>query len=96
MVDADGVITARLQDDFPNWDVSRSRNSAGKPGGWSATRNHVLNGAEMGAGLLHQLQADTARDLRAALAEQARIEADVNKAKDRARELGFPTPARSM
>lgn len=65
----------QLEKDFPGWKVAKSEVA------WSATRDHVLTGADMTAGLRHQLAADTSQGLRAALGAQKRVEALVNEAK---------------
>lgn len=72
---AHGYHAARLEKDFPGWDVGQSQV------GWYATRKHVLTGADMTAGLLHTVAADTRRGLRAALEAQAVVEERVNEAK---------------
>lgn len=74
MVDGDSK-TRQLEEDFPGWKVARSEI------GWSATRDHVLTQADMNAGLLHNVAADTEQGLRARLEAQARVEALVDAAK---------------
>jgi hypothetical protein len=65
----------RLQQDFPGWDIGRPPTHTGEGGVWLATRKGVLNTDEMRGGLLHTVVADTAEQLRDALAEQQQIEA---------------------
>lgn len=71
----DGDSPRKIENDFPGWKVAKSEVA------WSATRDHVLTGADMTAGLRHQLAADTPQGLRAALGAQKRVEALVNEAK---------------
>lgn len=72
----DATVLAELKADWPSWDIFRSRGDGGEPAAWYAARWRVLTDAEMNAGLVHTLDADTAEQLRQALAEQHRIEAD--------------------
>ena len=72
--DDDATALARLKADWPGWDIFRSRGDGGDLAAWYAARWRVLSDEEMTAGLVHTLDADTAEELREALAEQHRIE----------------------
>lgn len=81
MVDGDERILQQLRTDFPGWSFRRHHHEDGRLGDLWATRNHVLTGAEMYAGLAHNLAAGTASEMRAALERQREIDAQVAEAK---------------
>jgi hypothetical protein len=79
LVTCDDDVLGRLRDDYPGWDIGRLTMFNGGPGLWLATRDRVLSTGEMCDGLLHTLAADTAEQLRSALAAQRRLEMSASR-----------------
>lgn len=69
----DDHVLARLRNDYPDWDVVRAG------GQWLATRERVLFEVEMSYGLRHVLIADSAGQLRDALAAQHALAMGVSR-----------------
>jgi hypothetical protein len=67
-------VLAQLRADFPGWAIGRPPVLAGGRGSWMATRKELLGTDEVDGGLSHTLTADTAGQLRSALAAQRRLE----------------------